>query len=142
MCGLTTVLSGLGSGPPILLSPESAAGIKAGARTGLSTCVCGVLFCLSIFFSPIFEAVPHAGTAPLLVLVGVILFQNVKRVDWSVIKEAVPAFCVLFFIPFTYSILQGVAFGYITYVSINAFTGDLWTNMNLFRAYYIGESNV
>lgn len=128
MCGVTTVLSGLGSGPPILLSPESAAGIKAGARTGLSTCVCGLLFCLSVFFSPIFEAVPNAGTAPLLMLIGVILFQNVKRVDWNVITESVPAFSCLFFIPLTYSIVQGVVLGYITYIIINLFTGDLYYN--------------
>lgn len=127
MCGLTTIFSGLLCGPPVLLSPESAAGIKAGAKTGLSTIVCGLFFCLSTFFSPIFKAVPFAGTSPLLMLVGVLLFQNVKKVDWTDIKEAVPAFVVLFFIPFTYSIIQGVAIGYIMYIAINLFTGDLYT---------------
>jgi hypothetical protein len=90
-CGLTTVLSGYFSGtyyvvvlaslqisvcaactlgPPILVSPESAAGIKAGAKTGLSTVVCGILFGISVFFWPLFKAVPAAGTAPLLIIVG------------------------------------------------------------------------
>jgi AGZA family xanthine/uracil permease-like MFS transporter len=68
--GLTTVLSGYFSGPPILVSPESAAGIKAGAKTGLSTVVCGIFFGFSVFFWPVFKAVPAAGTAPLLIIVG------------------------------------------------------------------------
>ena len=76
--GLTTVLSGYFSGPPILISPESAAGIKAGAKTGISTLVCGILFGIATFFYPIFAAVPAAGTAPLLIMVGVMLFANVK----------------------------------------------------------------
>lgn len=111
------------TGPPILVSPESAAGIKAGARTGLSTVVCGILFGISVFFWPLFKAVPAAGTAPLLIIVGVVLFNNVKRVDWTEMKNAVPAYCVLFFIPFTYSILRGVAFGYVVYIFITLFTG-------------------
>lgn len=128
ICGLTTILSGYFSGPPILISPESAAGIKGGAKTGLSTLVCGILFGISVFFFPVFAAVPAAGTAPLLLIVGVVLFKNVKRIDWTDMKEAVPAYCVLFFIPFTYSILRGVAFGYVIYIFIGLFTGDMIEN--------------
>lgn len=102
VCGLTTILSGYFTGPPILISPESAAGIKAGAKTGLSTLVCGLLFGIATFFYPIFAAVPAAGTAPLLIMVGVVLFSNVKRIDWADYKQSVPAYAVLFFIPFTY----------------------------------------
>jgi AGZA family xanthine/uracil permease-like MFS transporter len=127
--GLTTMLSGYLSGPPILISPESAAGIKAGAKTGLSTLVCGILFAISIFFAPIFAAVPAAGTAPLLIMVGVMMFGNAKRVDWADYKLAVPAYCVLFFIPFTYSILRGVAIGYVIYIMIGLFTGDMIQNI-------------
>ena len=125
VCGLTTILSGYFTGPPILISPESAAGIKAGAKTGLSTLVCGILFGIATFFYPIFAAVPAPGTAPLLIMVGVVLFANVKRIDWSDYKQSVPAYAVLFFIPFTYSILRGVAFGYVLYIFIALFTGDL-----------------
>lgn len=136
-CGITTIMSGLLTGPPILISPESAAGIKAGARTGLSTVVCGLLFIVSLFFTPIFEAVPYCGTSPLLILVGVILFQNVKKVNWNTIKDAVPAFCVLFFIPFTYSILQGVAIGYAMHLTIGLFTGDLYRSaLRLYSDYF------
>ena len=119
ICGFASIVSGLYSGPPILLSPESAAGIKAGAKTGLSTIVCGFLFCLSSFFAPLFEAIPAAATTPLLIMVGVLLFKNVNNIDWSSMSEAVPAFCVLFFIPFTYSILQGVMMGLMMYLLIS-----------------------
>lgn len=129
VCGLTTMLSGYLSGPPILLSPETAAGIKAGAKTGLSTLVCGILFGVATFFSPVFAAVPAAGTAPLLIMVGVMMFGNAKRVDWADYKLAVPAYCVLFFIPFTYSILRGVVIGYIMYIMIGLFTGDMIQNI-------------
>lgn len=128
VCGLTTMFAAYTSGPPILISPETAAGIKAGAKTGLSTLVCGLLFGVSTYFSPIFAAVPSAGTAPLLIMVGVMMFANCKRVDWMDYKHAVPAYCVLFFIPFTYSILRGVAFGYIIYIMIGLFTGGMIEN--------------
>jgi xanthine/uracil/vitamin C permease (AzgA family) len=136
VCGLTTMLSGYMSGPPVLISPETAAGIKAGAKTGLSTLVCGVLFGVAAFFSPLFAAVPPAGTAPLLIMVGVMMFGNGKRIDWTDYKLAVPAYCVLFFIPFTYSILRGVAFGYIIYILIGLFTGDMIENtLNFIKSY-------
>jgi hypothetical protein len=64
-------------------------------------------------------------------MVGVVLFNNTKRIDWMNTKEAVPAYMVLFFIPFTYSILRGVAFGYIVYIFIGFFTGDFITNAEL-----------
>ena len=136
VCGLTTMLSGYLSGPPILISPETAAGIKAGAKTGLSTLVCGLLFGVATYFSPIFNAVPPAGTAPLLIMVGVMMFGNAKRIDWMDYKLSVPAYCVLFFIPFTYSILRGVAFGYAIYVVISFYTGDYIENFQNFIAYY------
>lgn len=136
VCGLSTVLSGYFSGPPILISPESAAGIKAGAKTGFSTLVCGILFAISTFFYPVFAAVPAAGTAPLLIMVGIVLFANVKRIDWTVYQDAVPAYCVLFFIPFTYSILRGVAFGYVIYVFLGFFTGQMITNTEEFVRSY------
>lgn len=135
--GILTILAGLLSGPPMLISPESAASIKAGAKTGLSTVVCGVLFCLSVFLSPVFEAVPAAGTSPILVMIGVILFQNVSRIDWRNIVEAAPAFVVLFYIPFTYSVIQGVILGYIVYMIVSLFSGDLRHNsLNLAVLYF------
>lgn len=129
VCGITTILSGCFSGPPILISPETAVGIKAGAKTGLSTLVCGAFFFVSIFFCPLFKCVPPAGTSPLLILVGMLLFMNVNRIKWGVTIEAIPAFFVLLLIPFTYSILQGVGFGYLLFVCIGVCTGELYTRM-------------
>jgi len=128
MCGLLTMLSGFISSAPILVSPESSASIKAGAKTGLSTVVCGFFFLLSLFFSPLLENVPSAGSSPVLIMIGVILFQNVSRLDWKNTNDAAPAFIILFFIPFTYSIIQGVVIGYIVYLTINLFSGDLFDN--------------
>lgn len=71
LCGVSTIFSGFLNGPPILISPESTASIKGGAKTGLSTVVCGFCFLLSIFFSPIFGAIPAAGTSPTLIMIGV-----------------------------------------------------------------------
>ncbi|RYH30183.1 NCS2 family permease [archaeon] len=108
VCGIFTILSGLVTSAPILVSPESASSIKAGAKTGLSSVVCGILFLLSLFFSPLFEHVPSAGTSPVLIMIGVILYQNVSRIDWRKMSSAAPAFIVLFYVPFTYSIIQGI----------------------------------
>jgi len=71
MCGLLTIFSGFISSAPILVSPESSASIKAGAKTGLSTVVCGCFFLLSLFFSPLLENVPSAGGSPVLIMIGV-----------------------------------------------------------------------
>jgi AGZA family xanthine/uracil permease-like MFS transporter len=107
ICGIGTILSGYLSGPPLLISPESAAGIKAGSKTGFSTLICGLMYMLSIFLSPIFSTVPPAGTSPLMVFVGMLLFQNISRIDWHDHISCVPAFFVLLLIPFTYSIIGG-----------------------------------
>jgi hypothetical protein len=137
VCGVCTCMSGLLSGPPILISPESASGIKGGAKTGLSTIICGLLFAASVFFSPIFRHVPSAATAPLLIGVGVILFQNVHKLNWKLITDSMPAYFVLFFIPFTYSILQGVAIGYVVYLILAVFTGQIfYSALDLYITYF------
>ena len=99
--------------------------------------MCGILFGIATFFYPVFAAVPAAGTAPLLIMVGVLLFANTKRIDWTNYKESVPAYCTLFFIPFTYSILRGVAFGYIIYIFLGLYTGDFISNTAEFTHFYI-----
>eukprot|EP00607_Mallomonas_marina_P008987 CAMPEP_0182417014 /NCGR_PEP_ID=MMETSP1167-20130531/1453_1 /TAXON_ID=2988 /ORGANISM="Mallomonas Sp, Strain CCMP3275" /LENGTH=739 /DNA_ID=CAMNT_0024590283 /DNA_START=59 /DNA_END=2279 /DNA_ORIENTATION=- len=136
VCGISTMISGFMSGPPILISPETAAGIKAGAKTGLSTLICGILFGIACFFSPLMAGVPGAGTAPLLLAVGVVLFGNVRRVDWSDVSIAFPAYSVVFFIPFTYSILRGIAFGYVIYIMMGIATGNLYyETMDIYEYY-------
>lgn len=107
LSGFFTILSGLITSAPILVSPESSAAIKEGARTGLSAVVAGVLFLFSAFLGPLFKHIPASGTSPVLIMIGLILFQNVNRIDWRNVADAAPAFVVLFYIPFTYSIIQG-----------------------------------
>lgn len=131
VCGVSTIVSGYFSGPPILISPESGPGIKSGARTGYSMLICGLLYCVAVFFCPVFERIPPAGTSPLLILVGLTLFVNSGRVRWSAPDEAIPAFFVLLLIPFTYSILTGVGVGYVFYIVIGLFTGQLQKKIKL-----------
>lgn len=122
ICGVGTILSAiLGSGP-IMISPESAPGIKAGARTGLSSVMCGCLFLLSTTLSPIFASTPSSGTSPVLLMIGMMLFENAKNVNWSSVKEALPVFLMAIFIPFTYSIFNGVIFGFGIYLILFLFT--------------------
>lgn len=119
LSGFFTICGGLLSTSPILVSPESSAAIKEGAKTGLSTIVAGCLFLISSFLSPLFKRIPAAGTSPVLIMIGLILFQNVNRVDWKNIADAAPAFVVLFYIPFTYSIIQGMFVFYNTVIFLN-----------------------
>mmetsp|Transcript_6225 Transcript_6225/g.6426 ORF Transcript_6225/g.6426 Transcript_6225/m.6426 type:complete len:679 (-) Transcript_6225:222-2258(-) len=139
VCGITTIISGFMSGPPILISPESAAGIKAGGRTGFSTLVAGLLFCITCFFSPLVAGIPGPGIAPLLMAVGVVLFANVRKIDWSQMDLAFPAYSVIFFIPFTFSILRGIAFGYVIYILMGLGTGSLYYNCLDLWEYYKGS---
>lgn len=136
LSGIVTIASGLLTGAPVLISPESAAAIKEGAKTGLSACVCGLLFVLSILFAPIFEAIPDAGTSPILFMIGVLLFQNVLRVDWKNVADATPAFVVLFFIPFSFSVIQGVLVGYVVYIIVGIFTGSFFVNFAIMAHIY------
>lgn len=77
-CGVGTLLSALMGSGPIMISPESAPGIKAGARTGLATMVCGCCFLLSLLFCPLFAAVPSSGTSPILLMIGMFMFEVSK----------------------------------------------------------------
>ena len=94
---------------------ESSAGIAAGGRTGLTSLVTALMFLGAILFAPIVSIVPAAATAPALIFVGILMLGNIRDVDFSDMSNALPAFCTIVFMPFTYSIANGVAFGLITY---------------------------
>jgi AGZA family xanthine/uracil permease-like MFS transporter len=112
---------------------ESAAGIQEGARTGLANLVTGVLFLATLFLSPIATAVAspividgHAYspiTAPALILVGCLMAQGVARIHWDDLTEAIPAFLVMVMMPFTWSIADGIAVGFITYPLLKLVSG-------------------
>lgn len=102
---------------------ESSAGVAAGGRTGLSSVVTGLLFLISIFFAPIFTAIPGFATAPALIFVGFLMVSSVIKVDFSDLTEAVPAYLCMLAMPLMYSIAEGIAMGVVSYVVINLLCG-------------------
>ncbi|MBE3555722.1 MAG: NCS2 family permease [Firmicutes bacterium] len=98
---------------------ESATGIAAGGRTGLTAVTTGVVFLLALLLAPLAGIIPDAATAPALILVGVLMMQSVRLIDWSELRNAIPAFLTIVMMPFTYSIANGVSFGIVSYCIIN-----------------------
>ncbi|MBZ7987563.1 NCS2 family permease [Campylobacter canadensis] len=97
---------------------ESTAGIEAGGRTGLTSIFVALLFCLCIFFVPFFKAIPANAIYPILIMVGILMFMEVSRVDFKDPANCVATFFVVIMMPFTYSITTGIAFGFISYVLV------------------------
>ncbi|WP_193086793.1 NCS2 family permease [Advenella sp. FME57] len=102
---------------------ESAAGVQAGGRTGMTALVVGLLFLLCLFFAPLAGVVPPYATAPALLYVAGLMVRELVEVEWNDITNAIPAALTAIIMPFTYSIAEGIAFGFISYVIIKAFTG-------------------
>ncbi|TQR64184.1 NCS2 family permease [Acinetobacter sp. RF14B] len=106
---------------------ESSAGVAAGGRTGLTAVIVGLLFIACLFFAPLAQSVPGFATAPALLFVGALMIQGIVHIDWNDITEAVPAFLTIVFMPFTYSIADGIAMGFISYALIKLLTGQAKT---------------
>lgn len=104
---------------------ESASGIADGARTGLSSVVTGLLFLAALFFAPLIGAVPGFATAPALVIVGVFMFRNIKEINFSDMKDAVPAFLTMILMPLTFSISTGLTVGFLSYLLISVLSGGM-----------------
>lgn len=103
---------------------ESASGVSEGGRTGLTSAVTGVLFLISgIFLAPLFMAVPSFATAPALIIVGCMMISSVLKINFSDYSEGIPAFLTIAAMPLMYSISEGIAIGFISYVLINVITG-------------------
>ncbi|MDR3305173.1 MAG: NCS2 family permease [Clostridiales Family XIII bacterium] len=102
---------------------ESTAGVAAGGRTGLTSLVAGILLLLSLFLSPFLGFVPTGATAPILIIVGVLMMGSLKEIEWTDFRIAVPAFFTVILMPLAYSISDGIAGGFIFYVIINVVTG-------------------
>ena len=103
---------------------ESAAGIGAGGRTGLTALVVAVCFAVSSFFSPLLAIVPTAATAPILIVVGIMMLSSLKNIQWDDMAEAIPAFFTSIFMGFTYSITNGIAAGFIMYALVKVIKGQ------------------
>jgi len=102
---------------------ESASGINAGGRTGLTAFVVGLLFLLALFVSPLAGSIPSYATAPALLYVACLMARGLVEVEWDDITEAAPAVITALSMPFTFSIAEGIAFGFISYALIKLATG-------------------
>jgi AGZA family xanthine/uracil permease-like MFS transporter len=117
------MLGGLFGSSPGTAYIESAVGIEAGGRTGLTAIVGGVMFLPFLFLSPLLSTIPTIATAPALVVVGVFMISPVVKINWSQFDEAIPAFLAMVLIPFSYSITQGIVWGFLSWTIIKVFTG-------------------
>jgi adenine/guanine/hypoxanthine permease len=122
---------------------ESASGVGEGARTGLASVVTGVLFLLATFLSPLVRIVPYEAATPALVVVGFLMMQQVRGIDWEDMEIAIPAFLTIVLMPFTYSITVGIGAGFVTYVVIKVALGKaarvhtlMWVVAALFVVFF------
>jgi AGZA family xanthine/uracil permease-like MFS transporter len=122
---------------------ESASGVGEGARTGLASVVTGLLFLLATVFAPLVSIIPNEAAVPALVLVGFLMMQQVKNINWDDIEIALPAFLTIALMPFTYSISVGIGAGFIAYVVIKLVRGKtaqvhplMWVVALLFVVYF------
>jgi adenine/guanine/hypoxanthine permease len=122
---------------------ESASGVGEGARTGLASVVTGALFLLATVFAPLVAIIPNEAAVPALVLVGFLMMQQVRFIDWDDVEIAIPAFLTIVLMPFTYSISVGIGAGFIAYALIKVVRGRsrmvhplLWVVSALFVVYF------
>ena len=115
VCGTSTVTTFV----------ESSAGVAEGGRTGLTALSTGVFFFIAMFLSPVAQLIPGSATAAALIYVGVLMMSCVVNIDWKNTAIAVPAFMTIAMMAFTYNISYGIAFGLISYIFINLFTGKV-----------------
>ena len=130
-----------------MVSAVTAAGVQAGGRTGLTALTVAVLFLAALAISPLAGAVPAYATAPALFFVACLMLRDLTELDWDDTTEVIPAAVTALTMPFTYSIANGLAFGFITYAALKLFTGKVrevhwmvWVigAVFLFKFIYIG----
>lgn len=112
---LTTIVCGICGTSPSVSTVEGTAGIAAGGKTGLTSIFTGFLFLISIFFIPVISLIPNAAISPVLIIIGGLMIQHIVDIDFKDFTESFPAFITLTIIPLTFSIVDGIAFGFIAY---------------------------
>ena len=110
---------------PVTSYVESSAGVEAGGRTGLTAVVVGVLFIMAMFLSPLASIIPVYATSGALIYVAILMLGGMEKLDWSCIKELIPALVIIVMIPLTFSIADGIALGFLTYVSLKLSNGEI-----------------
>ena len=140
---LAAVAGGVGGVSSNTAYIESAAGVGEGARTGLASVVTGLLFLVATFLAPLVSVVPYEAATPALVVVGFLMMQQVKGIDWDDLEIAIPAFLTIVLMPFTYSITAGIGAGFVVYVLIKVVRRKssvvhplLWVISGLFIVYF------
>lgn len=123
---------------------ESGAGISEGARTGIASIITGVLFLLAMFIAPLVTTVPYEAAAPALVVVGFLMFSQLRKIDFKDYVIGIPAFLTIVIMPFTYSIANGIGAGFLSYVVLMTVTGKakkvgwlMWIVAILFLLYFM-----
>ena len=123
---------------------ESGSGVAAGGRTGLTACATGILFFLSIIFAPVLSIITSSVTTPALLVVGILMAQQMKDIEWSDLSEAAPGFITILIMVLGYSIADGIAVGFLVYTLVNAVVGDfkdihpsVWVLDIIFIIYFI-----
>jgi AGZA family xanthine/uracil permease-like MFS transporter len=120
----STIVGALAGTSTVTSYIESAAGVAAGGRSGVTAIVTGLLFILTLFIAPLVGAVPTAATAPALIVVGSLMMSHLTEIAWSDPAIAIPAFLTLITIPLTFSIANGLAFGFTSYAVLRIVRGQ------------------
>lgn len=141
---ISTITAGIFGTSPTVSTVESAAGIATGGKTGITAITAGILFLPALFLIPFMKLIPDSAIAPVLIIIGGLMIQNVNRIDFKDFSEGFPAFLIIALIPLTFSIADGIAFGFIIYpilkialgrkkeVNIPLYTISLLFFLNLF----------
>jgi AGZA family xanthine/uracil permease-like MFS transporter len=146
---LATVAGSMAGTSTVVSYIESSAGVAAGGRSGVTAIVTGLLFGVALFVAPLAGAIPGAATAPALIIVGSMMMTSVAEISWTDPEIAIPAFLTMLAIPLTYSIANGLAFGFCAYTLIKVLRGRFrqvnWmvyglTVLFLVRFYYLGKT--
>jgi len=145
-----TIFSSLAGTSTVVSYIESAAGVEAGGRSGVTAIVTGILFVLSLFALPLIGAIPTAATAPALIIVGSLMMMHAADIDWGRPVVAIPSFLTILMIPLSFSIANGMAFGFVAYALIKIGSGEgrrvhwlvyVLTALFIARFIYMGVSN-
>ena len=141
---VSVLFSGIFGSSPTVATVETAAGIASGGRTGFTSVVTGLLFILSLLFIPVIKVIPDSAIAPILIIIGILMLGNIKKLDFSDLTESIPAIMIITIIPFTYSIADGMAFGFILYPFLKLVTGKakevsapMYVSAGMFIVYFI-----
>lgn len=121
---VATTLAGLLGTSPGTAYIESAVGISQGGRTGITAITAGLLFLPFMFLSPLLGIIPAIATAPALIVVGVLMIKPITKINWDKLDDAIPAFLAMVLIPFTYSITQGIIWGFLAWTVIKIATNQ------------------